>query len=144
MVNNRLFKYILSAAFFTLALNGHAQTTEIVKSTTIKFRRKAIDKAPEFPGGQKAFYEYLSDNITYPQNTKDKDLQGVVVVTMSIEQDGHVSDVKIVRGKSELLNKETVRVLSHSPDWKPGIQRGRPIRVRPTITINYSMVNTKG
>lgn len=112
----------------------------VVKHTNTKLNYKAIDIEPEFPGGTKALYRYISKNINYEGNSStDASLQGLITLSMTIEKDGRVTDVKIIKGLSEDIDKATLRVIASSPNWKPGIQHGKPIRVRYTFSFNYAL-----
>jgi len=70
-------------------------------------------------------------------------MNGSVTLAMAIEKDGSIKDIKIVNGLSEVMNKETIRLMSASPKWKLGMQGGQPIRVRYTFTINYATIGDK-
>lgn len=101
----------------------------------------SVDKAPEFPGGVKAFTTYLEKNVKYPAVDRDSNSQGKVYVSFVVEPDGKLSDLLAVRGPSETLKAEAVRVLASSPAWKPGVQDGKPVRVQYTVPINFVLGN---
>jgi protein TonB len=101
----------------------------------MKITPKAIDVEPQFPGGTKAFYRYISKNIAYEKDAKATDMNGIVTVSMAIEPSGHVSEVQIINGVSDIVDREIVRVITTSPVWKPGMQHGIPIKVRSTFKI---------
>ena len=119
-----------------------AQTVNVVKTGPAP-TVKAIDVEPEFPGGTKAFYRYISKNATFPPDVDPALLEGTVTLSMAIEKDGSIADVKILKGLSDVIDNETIRVLSTSPRWKPGMQQGNPITVRYTFNINYALVDKK-
>jgi protein TonB len=130
-----MFKYVFILLITTLSLNVKAQKVTVSKLTDAKFNPKAIDVEPQFPGGSKAFYRYISKNIAYDKDAEAKDMQGTVTVSIAIEKDGSITDVKIINGVSDIVDKEVVRVISASPAWKPGMQHGVPIKVRYTFKI---------
>lgn len=121
----------------------NAQTVTVTKHANTALNLKAIDVEPQFPGGTKAFNKYLSKNVIYPDNASPQEMNGSVTLAMAIEKDGSIKDIKIVNGLSEVMNKETIRLMSASPKWKPGMQGGQPIRVRYTFTINYALIGDK-
>lgn len=131
-------KYIFIALLSALSLNLKAQKVTVTKVAENKVNTRAIDVEPQFPGGTKAFYKYISKNIAYDKDAQATDMQGIVTVSMAIEKDGHISDVKIIKGVSDIVDKETVRVISESPLWKPGKQHGNPIKVYYTFKIQLS------
>jgi len=97
-----------------------------------------VEKQPMFPGGLEAFSKYLSTNIRYPAEDKNNGIEGKVIVTFVIEKDGTLSDIKAVRGPSETLKSEAVRVLTRSPKWQPGYQNNQPVRVSYAVPIAFT------
>jgi TonB family protein len=99
----------------------------------------SVEKSPEFPGGTRAWSTYLAKNVRYPAVDRDSNMQGKVYVSFVVERDGNLTDVTAVRGPSETLKAEGVRVIASSPAWKPGLQDGKPVRVQYTVPINFSL-----
>ena len=97
------------------------------------------EKMPQYPGGEAAMMKYVAKNIKYPQEAKDKDIDGRVFVGFVIEKDGSVSNVKVVRGIGGGCDVEAVRVIKGMPKWKPGMQKGKPVRVNYMIPINFKL-----
>lgn len=112
-----------------------AQQVTVARVSSIKINPKAIDVEPHFPGGTKAFYNYISKNIAYDKDAQAADMNGIVTVSMAIESTGHISEVQIITGASDVVNKEILRVITASPNWKPGMQHGVAIKVRSTFKI---------
>lgn len=102
-----------------------------------------VEKMPEFPGGQKAMYKYLGENIKYPQKAKENGIQGTVFISYVIEKDGSVSHAKILRGVEKSLDKEAIRVVTGMPKWKPGKQRGEAVRVQYNLPIKFTLDDKK-
>ena len=98
-----------------------------------------IEKQPQFPGGLKAFYEYLGQNVKYPKEAQKNRTQGRVFLSFIVEKDGQLSHIEIMRGVSPDINEEAIRVVSGSPKWNPGIQFGVPVRVKYNININFNL-----
>jgi protein TonB len=98
-----------------------------------------VEDRPEFSGGDQALMKYLSENIKYPKEAKDKGIQGRVTVEFVVEKDGSISNAEIMRGIDPSLDAEAVRVVSAMPRWKPGKQRGNLVRVRYSIPIIYRL-----
>lgn len=99
----------------------------------------SVEQAPTFPGGINAFGRFLSENIKYPVQSREANVQGKVFISFVVETDGSLSDVHAVRGPSADLNAEAVRVLSTSPKWEPGIQNGNKVRTQYTVPINFTL-----
>jgi protein TonB len=94
---------------------------------------------PEFPGGQSALMKYLSENIRYPVIAQENGIEGRVICSFVVERDGSITDVQVVRGVDPSLDREAVRVIQSMPKWKPGKQRGKPVRVRFTLPIVFRL-----
>lgn len=95
--------------------------------------------APDFIGGQAALMKFLSENMRYPQVDIEMGNEGRVICTFVVEKDGSITDVKVVRGVSPNLDKEAVRVISEMPNWKPGFQNGKTVRVRFTLPVHFKI-----
>ena len=98
-----------------------------------------VEEMPEFPGGQSALMKYLSENIRYPVIAQENGIEGRVICPFVVERDGSITDVQVVRGVDPSLDKEAVRVIQSMPKWKPGKQRGKPVRVRFTLPIVFRL-----
>ena len=99
-----------------------------------------VEKMPEFPGGQQALFKYLSENVKYPVIAQENGIQGRVICQFVVNRDGSIVDVEVVRsGGDPSLDKEAVRVIKSTPKWKPGQQRGKPVRVKYTVPVNFKL-----
>ena len=94
---------------------------------------------PEFPGGTEKFMAYLSENIKYPEEAKDKNISGRVFINFVVEKDGSVSNVKVMRSIGGGCDEEAVRVVKAMPKWKPGMQRGKPVRVSYVLPVTFKL-----
>ncbi|HHW81616.1 MAG TPA: energy transducer TonB, partial [Bacteroidales bacterium] len=100
-----------------------------------------VEQQPEFPGGMSALMKFLGDNIKYPVIAQENGIQGRVITTFVVERDGSITDINVVRGQDPSLDKEAVRVIKTMPRWKPGQQRGKPVRVRFTLPVQFRLAN---
>lgn len=100
-----------------------------------------VEDAPQFPGGESALMKYLNENIRYPIVAQENGIQGRVTCQFVVERDGSISDVQVVRGQDPSLDREAVRVIQSMPKWKPGKQRGVPVRVRYTLPVLFRLQN---
>lgn len=98
-----------------------------------------VEEMPVFPGGEKALMEFLYKNIVYPAEAKQKNLQGRVIVRFVVNYLGKVENIEVIRGVDPLLDREAVRVISSLPDWKPGMQKGKPVNVYYTIPLTFAL-----
>ena len=99
-----------------------------------------VESMPEFPGGQQALFKYLSENVKYPVIAQENGIQGRVICQFVVNKDGSIVDVEVVRsGGDASLDKEAIRVIKSMPKWKPGKQRGKPVRVKYTVPVNFKL-----
>lgn len=110
------------------------------KSDTGKvFAFTSIDRQPSFPGGMDKFYQYLGKSIKYPQEAKDKKVQGKVFLSYIVEKDGRLTEIEVRRSLGSGTDEEAVRVLKASPKWIPGISNNQPVRVKYNIPITFAL-----
>jgi periplasmic protein TonB len=101
-----------------------------------------VEESAEPTGGFSAFYAYVGKNLKYPRQAIDLGVSGKVYVQFVINKDGSITDVKAIRGIGYGCDEEAIRVLSESPNWKPGKQRGRPVKQRMVIPVMFKLSNT--
>ena len=99
----------------------------------------SVDQMPEFSGGEKALFSFLSNNINYPAAARKAGAEGLVVVTFVVTANGDIQDVKILKGLGFGTEEEAIRVIRKMPSWSPGRQNGRAVPVRFTLPIRFSM-----
>ena len=97
---------------------------------------QVVEDMPAFPGN---VTKWISKNVKYPVLAMENGIQGKVYIQFVIEKDGSITDVKVARGVDASLDKEAVRVVKAMPKWKPGKQRGKPVRVSYTVPINFQL-----
>lgn len=119
---------------------------KMVKGTSIdkdnnKFTYKTRQIAPDYKYGMQEFYRFLSQSIQHPKIARENKVAGKVFVSFSIEKDGAVSEAKIMRAPNAELGAEALRVVQLSPNWKPGFEFERPVRVQFTVPINFNLTN---
>ena len=98
-----------------------------------------VEEMPEFPGGELALRKYIAKAIVYPTIAQENGIQGKVFVNFVVNKDGSVSNAKIARGVDPSVDAEALRVVSTLPKWKPGKQRGVPVRVSYTVPISFKL-----
>lgn len=98
-----------------------------------------VEVMPSFPGGNTEFYEYISQNLKYPRKALKANVEGKVVVRFIVAEDGGISDVEVIKGIGFDCDEEAVRVLQSSPDWIPGQQRGRNVKVSIMVPLTFEI-----
>ena len=98
-----------------------------------------VEKQPEFPGGTQAMMKYLAENIKYPMIAQENGIQGRVICQFVVNKDGSIVDINVVRSVDPSLDKEAIRVIKSMPKWKPGMQRGKAVRVKFTLPVVFRL-----
>ncbi len=99
-----------------------------------------VEKMAEFPGGPMAMMSFLRQNITYPQEAKDNNIQGRVLVTFTVQPDGKVTDAHVENPVNPLLDAEAIRVVSLMPAFNPALKAdGTPVSVTTAVPVNFRL-----
>ena len=100
---------------------------------------QVVEHMPEFPGGTAELMKYLQKNIKYPTISQENGVQGRVIVQFVVNRDGSIVEPTVIRSVDPYLDKEALRVVSTMPKWKPGEQRGKPVRVKFTLPVQFRL-----
>lgn len=98
---------------------------------------RTVEKLPEYPGGIVEFMKWLSHSLHYPPQARARKIQGKVVVSFIVNQNGTISSPKIEKHADPMLDAEALRVIKLMPRWKPGIMNEKPCRTMIAIPINF-------
>lgn len=100
---------------------------------------QVVETMPSFPGGDADLFKFLSTNVKYPVIAQENGIQGRVICQFVVNKDGTIVDVEVVRSVDPSLDKEAIRVIKSMPKWSPGKQRGKPVRVKYTLPVNFKL-----
>ena len=115
-----------------------APEEETIEEEAIPFQ--LVEEKPSFNGGDaNEFSKWVNSRLVYPEIAKENGVQGRVTLQFTVNADGTVSNVKVLRGVDTSLDKEAVRVVSSSPKWKPGKQRDRAVKVTYTFPVIFQL-----
>ena len=115
-----------------------APEEETIEEEAIPFQ--LVEEKPSFNGGDaNEFSKWVNSRLVYPEIAKETGVQGRVTLQFTVNADGSVSNVKVLRGVDSSLDKEAVRVVSSSPKWKPGKQRDRAVKVTYTFPVIFQL-----
>ena len=115
-----------------------APEEENIEEEAIPFQ--LVEEKPSFNGGDaNEFSKWVNSRLVYPEIAKENGVQGRVTLQFTVNADGSVSNVKVLRGVDSSLDKEAVRVVSSSPKWKPGKQRDRAVKVTYTFPVIFQL-----
>ncbi|MBP5210723.1 MAG: M56 family metallopeptidase [Bacteroidales bacterium] len=98
-----------------------------------------VEEMPQYPGGPQALFKFLGENVHYPAEAEKAGIQGRVIATFVVEKDGSISQPTIVKSVDPLLDAEAIRVISAMPNWKPGKQNGKVVRVKYTVPLSFNL-----
>ena len=98
-----------------------------------------VEEMPRYPGGPQALFKFLGENVHYPAEAEKAGIQGRVIATFVVEKDGSISQPTIVKSVDPLLDAEAIRVISAMPNWKPGRQNGKVVRVKYTVPLSFNL-----
>lgn len=98
-----------------------------------------VEEDPQFPGGTAAFQKFLRDNMRYPRGARALGVEGKVYVKAVVGKDGKLTDIELLKGIGSGCDEEALRVVSQSPPWKPGRQRGNAVRTRIVIPLVFKL-----
>lgn len=99
----------------------------------------AVEQPAEFPGGQVAMMNWISENIRYPESGRQNCISGRVVLRFVVERDGSITKPSIVKGIDRDFDREAIRVVEMMPKWQPGKINGQPVRSYYLIPVKFSL-----
>ena len=138
-VNDDLFMNLEDDANMGVEIMEYVEVEEeVVEEEAIPFQ--LVEEKPSFQGGDAiTFSKWVNTRLEYPEIAKENGVQGRVTLQFTVEKDGSVTNVKVLRGVDPSLDKEAVRVVSMSPKWKPGKQRDRAVPVTYTFPVIFQL-----
>jgi TonB family protein len=118
--------------------------TNVKKDVTVEdntvYNHVTVSNPPTYPGGVQKFYRWLGATIKYPNIASENRIQGTVYISFNVEKDGTLNDIKVDGRKLGFgLEEEAIRVVRLSKRWNPGMENGKPVRVKYNIPIKFSM-----
>ena len=122
--------YVLTLCLLISVFNTFAQQNDVYV---------VVEEMPEFPGGVVKMNEYLSNSIVYPEYAVENNIEGRVIVEFVVNTDGTITDTQIKQSVHELLDNEALRIVKAMPRWKPAKQKGKLVRVKYTLPINFNL-----
>jgi len=135
-------KTLFFAALLLSSTALFAQTPVKVQKETTKDEGKIftiVEEMPQFRGGQDSLTSYLVRNLKYPLEAQKNKTKGKVYITFVVSKTGDITDVKILRGVSQQIDEEALRVIKLMPAWTPGKQNGKPVDVQYNMPINFKL-----
>lgn len=100
-----------------------------------------VEEMPVYPGGMAAMMDFFNKNMKYPKEAFDAKQEGRVIAQFVVEKDGSITDAHIVKSVSPALDAEALRIVNAMPNWTPGRQNGKPVRVKYTVPISFKLTD---
>jgi len=137
--------------FLSIITQAQTEKTEVFvfkvrKAKTVTDKRDPVkivfvqaDRKPSFPGGEIAFNNYIITNLRYPEPEKSMKKQGLVMVAFDVDVLGNITNVRILRGQTDNMNREAIRLISEMPQWTPGLYNGYPAIVEVSLPVNFKL-----
>ena len=138
-VNGLWWRLLTTLSVLAILLMANTTVTAQNKKAAGDKVYEKVEVMPEFPGGDQAMMQFVADNVKYPQEAIDKEISGRVMVGFVVEKDGSISDVKVVKGIGGGCDEEAVRVVNAMPKWKPGMDKGKPVRVSYMMPFTFKL-----
>ena len=98
-----------------------------------------LEEMPEYPGGLKAMFNFIGENIKYPKQAIEDSIHGKVFINFVVEKDGQLSNIRVLRGIGGGCDKEAIRVVKLMPNWISGKQRGKSVRVSYVLPLKFEL-----
>lgn len=124
----------------TVSDNAKQWRAAIIKPTADPDSSKifgAAEEMPSFPGGEKALMQYIKDNTYYPEEMCEGAAQGRVMVGFVINEDGSISDIKVLRSLTPECDEVAVKIVKGMPKWNPGKQNGKAVKTKYTVPVSF-------
>lgn len=128
-------KYQTLIFYFLLAVLSACSLGKNVSESAIIY--DFPDQHSQFPGGADRLSSYISRQVNYPEDAQQQGIEGKVYVSFVVEKDGSISNIGIVRGVSESINNEAMRVIGSMPNWDPALKDGLIVRSRARVPISF-------
>ena len=132
-------KKLILMSFMAVCCLMTANAQKTVVSQTNQKVYDEVEQMPEYPGGMPAMIEFLQTNIKYPEDAVKQKVEGRVMVQFVVETDGSISDVHVAKQVFPSLDVEAIRVVQAMPNWVPGSEKGKVVRVKYNLPIVFRM-----
>ena len=138
-VNGLWWRLLATLSVLAILFTVNTTATAQNKKTSNDKVFEKVEDMPEFPGGEQAMMDFVAKNVQYPKEAMEKEISGRVLVGFIVEKDGSISETEVVKGIGGGCDEEAVRVVKAMPKWKPGKQKGKPVRVHFMLPLTFKL-----
>ena len=103
-----------------------------------------VETMPDYPGGIGEMMKYISTNVKYPKEMAEQKIEGRVIISFVVKNNGEVTDAKVTRSVHPQLDAEALRVINSMPNWTPGMQGGKPVNVKFVLPVSFKLDSKTG
>ncbi len=113
----------------------------VLLSVPVSFRSEytVVETMPVFPGGREGLFHYMEQNLIYPEEAKEKKVQGQVIISCVITSDGSIRNVRVASGLGSGCDEEAIRLVNNMPNWNPGQHLGKPVSVKYNLAVLFKL-----
>ena len=124
---------------------GYHFCFDLIKESTNEENKvyDVVEQMPQYPGGKDKLLQYLSTSIRYPREAEMAGVQGRVIGAFIVEKDGSITGARIDKSVDKSLDAEALRIINEMPKWKPGMQDGKPVRVKYMVPVTFRISGTE-
>ena len=116
---------------------------QYTKQEAVEEAFTVVEQMPKYSGGKEAMFKFIAENTNYPEEARKQGVSGKVLVSFVVEKDGSITNIDVLRGIGSGCNEEAKRVVSIMPNWEPGYQRGKAVRVKFNLPFNFKLDGNK-
>lgn len=129
----------LALLLFSMGYSQQADST--VKDSSARSQEifEVVENPPEFPGGNGALFAYISNNLVYPESARKDGVEGRVVVSFVVNEQGAVTDLKVEKGLTPECDEAALNVVRNMPNWIPATHRGKPVKVKFRLPVLFRL-----
>lgn len=107
-----------------------------IPAKNMVFQKVEIES--EFPGGARAWLQFLNEHLKYPKKAIRKNIQGRVVLQFIVDKDGSISDLQAISG-DPILAEAALAAMKDSPKWKPAVQYGKLVKSYKKQPVDFRL-----
>lgn len=125
---------------------GEAAMPETAPADTARSEKTydVVETLPDYPGGIGEMMKYISTNVKYPKEMAEQKIEGRVIISFVVKNNGEITDAKVTRSVHPQLDAEALRVINSMPNWTPGMQGGKPVNVKIVLPVSFKLDSKTG